>query len=182
MVRRKQGVTPLSPSRIARTRSDEALFKLLSAELKRLLPSDASDDLEQFVKALKHLPRGLRAMAATYELDVSMALDDLGWHFANWHHQGLALETLAGLRELGAIEESGIFGRAMEIALAHWDFLASDGFVQAYDGSDIEVALSPLNDRLWELLGYRGERGRNLLALWAPYARRLPERVCSNPV
>jgi len=175
-------MTPLTPSRIARTRSDEALFKLLGGELKRLLPSYASDDLEPFVKALQHLPRGLRAMAATYELDVSMALDDLGWHFANWHHQGLALDTLAGLRELGALEEAGIFERAMAIALAHWDFFVYEGFVEAYNGSDIEVALSPLNDHLWHLLGYQGDGGRDLLALWAPYARRSPERVCSNAV
>ena len=180
MFRRKQGVTPLSPSRIAQTRSDEALFKLLGGELKRLLPSYTSDDLEPFVTALAHLPRGLRTMAATYELDVSMALDDLGWHFANWHHQGLARETLAGLRELGAVEEAGIFERAMAIALAHWDFFASEGFIEAYDGSDIEVALSPLNERLWQLLGHRGEGGRDLLTLWAPYARRSPELVCSN--
>ena len=119
-------------------------------------------------------------MAATYELDVSMALDDLGWHFANWHHQGLARYTLAGLGELGAVEEAGIFERAMAIALAHWEFFAADDFVEAYDSSDIEKAMSPLNDRLWRLLGYQGEGGRNLLALWAPYARRSPESVCSN--
>src|SRR5439155_11028124 len=104
MKRTGQGriMTPLSPSRIARTRSDEALFKLLGGELKRLLPPYDSANLEPLVKSLQGLPPGLRAMAATYELDVSMALDDLGWHFANCHHQRLALETLGGLRELGA--------------------------------------------------------------------------------
>jgi hypothetical protein len=173
-------MTPLSPQRIARTRSDDALFKLLGGELKRLVPLYDSDNLEPFVKSLANLPPGLRAMAATYELDVSMALDDLGWHFANWHHQGLALETLAGLRELGALAEATIFERALEIALARWDFFASKGFVHAYFGSDIDQALKPLNERLWRLLGYRGEGGRSLLALWAPYARRLPERVCAT--
>jgi hypothetical protein len=177
-------MTPLSPSRIARTRSDESLFKLLGGELRRLLPSYDSDNLEPFVKSLQDLPPGLRAMAATYELDVSMALDDLGWHFANWHHQGLALATLAGLRELGALAEATIFEQALEIALARWDFFAAEGFVKAYFGSDIETALNPLNDQLWRLLGYgyRGEGGRSLLDLWAPYARRSPERVCSNAV
>jgi hypothetical protein len=175
-------MTPLSPSRIARTRSDEALFKLLGGELKRLLPSYDNDNLEPLVKSLQDLPLGLRAIAATYELDVSMALDDLGWHFANWHHQGLALETLAGLRELGALAEATIFEQALEIALKRWDFFASEDFVDAYLGSDIETALNPLNDQLWRLLGYRGEGGRSLLALWAPYARRSPERVCSNAV
>ena len=175
-------MTPLSPSRIARTRSDEALFKLLGGELKRLLPPYDSDDLDPFVKSLQDLPEGLRAMAATYELDVSMALDDLGWHFANWHHKGLALETLAGLRELGACAEAAIFERALEIALAHWDFFAAKGFVEAYFESSVETALSPLNDRLWRLLGYRGEGGRSLVDLWVPYARRSPERVCTMAV
>src|SRR5262249_45883802 len=155
----------LSPSRIARMRSDEALFKLLGGELKRWLPPYDSDHLEPLVKSLQRLPPGLRAMAATYELDVSMALDDLGWHFANWHHQGLALETLAGLRELGAFAEATIFEQALKIARARWDFFASEGFVEAYLGSDVETALNPLNDQLWRLLGYQGEGGRSLLDL-----------------
>jgi hypothetical protein len=175
-------MTPLSPSRIVRTRSDEALFKLLGVELKRRLPPYDSDHLEPLVKSLEKLPPGLRAMAATYVLDVSMALDDLGWHFANWHHRGLALETLAGLREMGALAEASIFEQALEIACARWDFFASEGFVKAYSGSDLETALDPLNDQLWRLLGYPGEGGRSLLDLWAPYARRSPERVCSCAV
>jgi hypothetical protein len=173
-------MTPLSPSRVVRTRSDDALFKLLGGESKRLLPPYDSDNLEPLVKSLQDLPPGLRAMATTYELDVGMALDDLGWQFANWHHQGLALETLAGLRELGALAEATIFEQALEIALMRWDFFASEGFVEAYLGSDIDTALNPLNDRLWRLFGYRGVGGRSLLALWAPYARRSPERVCSS--
>jgi hypothetical protein len=175
-------MTPLSPSRIGRTRSDKALSRLLGGELKRLLTSYDSENVEPLVKSLQDLPVGLRAMAATYELDVSMALDDLGWHFANWHHQGLALETLAGLRELGALAEAIIFEQALEIAVKRWDFFASADFVDAYDGSDIEKALNPLNGKLWRLLGYQGEGGRSLVDLWAPYARRSPERVCSNAV
>jgi hypothetical protein len=170
----------LSPSRIARTRSDEALFKLLVRELKRLLPPYTSDDLESFVKELQHLPEGLRAMASVYELDVSMALDDLGWHFANWHHRELACETLAGLRDLEAVEEASIFERAFEIALSHWDFFAAEDFVDRYLNSDVGELLDPLNDRLWRLLGYRGEGGRSLVTLWVPHARRYPESVCSD--
>ena len=56
-------------------------------------------------------------MAATFELDVSMALDDLGWHFGNWTHRGYCDETLHGLRELEAGEytemfanDGGVFG------------------------------------------------------------------------
>ena len=138
MDRRKQGVTPLSPSRIAKRASDEALFKLLGGELKRLLSPYTSDDLEPFVKAVEQLPIGLRSMAATYELDVSMALDDLGWHFANWHHQGLAVETLAGL--------------------ANWGPSRRPGF-QTSDGNRVRtLGLFRVQTLCWGLrrLGYRG--------------------------
>ena len=74
----------LDSSADCRKRSDEKLFKHLGAELTRTLGPGATsgDDLDVFVRRLGQLPRGLRTMAATYELDVSMTLDDLGWHFA----------------------------------------------------------------------------------------------------
>ena len=121
-------------------------------------------------------------MAATYELDVSMALDDLGWHFANWHHKGLARETLLGLLELGASEEAEIFSQALKIAFVNWDLFANEDFVQAYAHSEIEEALDPLNDRLWVLLGYRGKEGKALVHRWVPYARQYPERVCATRI
>jgi hypothetical protein len=37
-----------------------------------------------------------------------MALDDLGWHFYNFHSRELAEETYRGLRELGADEAAEI--------------------------------------------------------------------------
>jgi hypothetical protein len=52
-------------------------------------------------------------MAATFELDVSMALDDLGWHFVNWTHRGFCDATLWGLRELEAGEYADMFVKAL---------------------------------------------------------------------
>jgi hypothetical protein len=72
----------LTEERIRACASDEDLFQALSAELHRRLPDGEGDDLDLFVERLRGLPKGLRAMAAIYQLDVSMALDDLGWHFA----------------------------------------------------------------------------------------------------
>ena len=63
-------------------------------------------------------------MAATYDLDVSMALDDLAWHFIN--HDGsmeFAEETVLGLRELEAPEAADIFHAALEIIAPHWQEL-----------------------------------------------------------
>jgi len=84
-------------------------------------------------------------MASTYQLDVSLALDDLGWHFANWHHHGYALETSRGPRELGADSLAASFDAAHALASQYWAQLAAPGFVEWYHDSDLEKALEPLN-------------------------------------
>jgi hypothetical protein len=68
--------------------SDDDLFSLLGHELQSRIASRRGSP--EFVVEIRELPPGLRAMAATYELDVSLAVDDLGWHFGNWHDMELA--------------------------------------------------------------------------------------------
>ena len=170
---------PLTPADIARIRSDEALQARLGEEITRLIGgSPASTRIGPFVRSLRSLPRGLRAMAATYELDVSMALDALEDHFVNWHHKALAQETLRGLRVLGAREEAMVFEQAFGLASRHWRRLGTGV-------PDLDSALyrkfEPLNARLWRLLGYQGHTGRSLLTRWAPYARAHPDEVCVMP-
>ena len=74
---------PLTEDRI-RACSDEELFELISSELRERLPDSPSYDFDLFMAKLRQLPIGLRAMAATYELDVSMCLEDFCWHFRKW--------------------------------------------------------------------------------------------------
>jgi hypothetical protein len=167
----------IHPLQIMNTPDDDALFKLLSAELDAQL-SATSRDVEALHQQLLRLPLGLRAMGATHPLDVSMALDDLGWHFGNWPSQPLAGETLAGLKELGATEAADIFDAAWSCAKEHWAFVCSGEFFDTYHGSPLEQTLLPLNRKLWTLLGYDGSTGKNLLAYWVPYARAHPDRVC----
>jgi len=167
----------LHPLRIINTSSDEALFDLLSQELQVRL-GQVSRDMDALHRALVQLPRGLRAMGATHPLDVSMALDDLGWHFSNWPSKPIAEETLIGLRELGAMEEAIIFEAALSLALKHWDFICSDDFHDKYSESALDQAMLPLNRQLWALTGYDGGSGKNLLSYWVPYARAHPELVC----
>ncbi|HKQ37635.1 MAG TPA: hypothetical protein VJ063_06115 [Verrucomicrobiae bacterium] len=87
--------------------SDDDLFTLLAKELETRI--SAKRGSPQFIAQIRRLPVGFRAMAATYELDVSLTLDDLGWHFGNWRDEALAEETARGLEVLGAPELATIF-------------------------------------------------------------------------
>ncbi len=119
-------------------------------------------------------------MAAIHSLDVSMALDDLGWHFFNERHRGLCEETRLGLRELEAIEAADIFEAACAIVFPQWDEIVAlslqdaDEFVKWYGESGLEGKLHPLNLRLWAICE---ARKLGLLGYWLDYARKYPERV-----
>jgi hypothetical protein len=153
------------------TGSDDEVLDLLSAALISRLPSR---DSPEFLPELRKLPRGLRAMAATYELDVSLALDDLGWHFGNWHDGELAAETMEGLRELGADEFAVLFESAFQHAQRFWSELGSENWTEWYNGSELEAAIIPLNDRAWKLWN---ECPNGLFTYWIKYARKSPEKV-----
>src|ERR1700735_2147681 len=94
---------------------------VLFAQLGFLLPPSEPFHMGRFLKKIRTIPIGLRAMAATFELDVSMALDDLGWHFGNWCYRPYCDQTLWGLRELEAVEYADMFAKAYELAQSCWD-------------------------------------------------------------
>ena len=122
--------------------SDDELLALLGRELvERITTKHGSPE---FLAEIKELPAGLRAMAATYELDVSLAVDDLGWHFGNWHSLDLAEETAAGLDELGATELAEVFRAAFQLAQDYWIALGSEDWKEWYHGSALEKAADPL--------------------------------------
>ena len=174
----------MTPDIIASTASDKELLEKLFSELEAAVPADLHDNLDEFVETLQDLSPGLRAMASTYQFDVSMTLDDLGWHFANWHHHGYARETGSGLRELEAGEVAEIFDRAYSIACHEWDRMTRlldesfDAFSSWYGTSELEATLMPLNRRLWELFKIENSSGQcGIFKLWVDYARRYPDRV-----
>jgi hypothetical protein len=173
-------VTTLSVNTIQNTPSDEALNALLADELARRLGPGPSADMRRFLDLLRSLPRGLRAMASVHALDQSIALDDLGWHFRNWHDLELAEETAEGLRELEANDHAVVFEKALLVARDYWDFFGKPDFRHVYIGSAVEAALSPLNERLWTIQGYRSEPGRSIVESWPQYSRKHPERVVVN--
>jgi hypothetical protein len=166
-------MTNITPELIARTDSDEDLFALLGCELERQLPNGRRAN-DEFVAELRNLPRGLRAMAATYELDVSLTLDDLGWHFGNWHHLALGEETAAGLEELGATELAELFRAAFLLARDFWVELGAENWTEWYHGSPLEPAVTPLTVKAWAILD---TKHMGLFSYWLEYARRHPERL-----
>jgi len=155
-----------------RSKSDEELFALLGKELEKRI--SAKRGSAEFVAEIRKLPVGLRAMAATYELDVSLALDDLGWHFGNWHNADLATETAQGLEELGATELAEVFRNAFRLAQQYWTELGAEGWAEWYHGSAFERATEPLTRQAWSILK---SRKNGIFTYWIDYARQYPERV-----
>ncbi len=165
---------------IEKCASDDELYKLIAVELERRLKAVSRRDFEGTVRCIRVLPAGLRAMAASYELDVSVTLDDLGWHFANWHHRDYCDETLAGLKELEAGEVAELFERAYATVLPYWDKVTSllakdfDKFSKWYSRSQLEKDLMPLNQRMWAI---HRELPKGLFSYWLGYARKYPSKL-----
>ena len=173
----------LTEARILECPDRDELLDLLSDELQSRLPGGEGNDLDRFLNRTRMIPVGLRAMAATYQLDVSITLDDFGWHFANWHHRPYCDETLWALRELEAEEEADLFARAYALVQPHWDKIGElldddfDAFVEWYRDSPLDEALLPLTRRMWELQKIH----YNLFGHWVSYARKYPHKVCQLP-
>jgi hypothetical protein len=151
--------------------SDDELFSLLGRELERRI--SAARGSPEFIAEIHKLPVGLRAMAATYELDVSLALDDLGWHFGNWHSIDMAQETARGLEELGAADLARIFREAFRIAQQYWTELGAEDWMDWYHGSPFETATKPLTEQARSIC----DKNQGIFKYWVDYARRYPERV-----
>jgi hypothetical protein len=159
--------------------SDQELSELLTSELNRWLPNGQNADPDVFLADLVALPSGLRAMALIYQLDVSITLDDLGWHFANWHHRRYCEQTIWALRELEAFEHAELFAQAYAVAQPSWDkigeLIAKDfaAFVEWYPESERDKATIPLTRRMWQLQKING----GLLGFGIGYARKHPLKI-----
>jgi hypothetical protein len=170
---------PLTIAQITAAATHEALFQIIGLELTERLTTAEPDDLDDFLARTRRLPIGLRAMAATYQLDVSLTLDDFGWHFANWHHHAYCDETHWALRELEAFEQADLFAQAYAAALPFWrkigDLVAEDfdDFVTWYAASGFEAAILPMTERMRELQ----KIDDGLFGCWSRYARKYPERM-----
>lgn len=155
----------------------------LLSEIHRVLTERAAGnpygvDGGDFAGGIQSLPVGLRAMAATYWLDVSLTLDSITWHFGNFGHPDLVRETEAGLRELGLHDLAACFTEAKELMvplLAHRTEGDGDPY-QILKHAGSEERARKLDERAWKIDGPDPERSV-IFEAWIRYARQHPERV-----
>lgn len=162
---------------------DEQLFQLISEALENLFSGSVGKDPETLLAALDAAPLGLRAMAGIHDLDVSMALDDLAYHFGNHNDERFLRETAAGLKELEAFEAAEIFVSAWEIVKPFLVEIRENGpritdFDTYLQKTGIQARVDPLNERMWAICKKCGPNG--LLQYWLEYARKYPQR-CLKP-
>src|SRR5579862_9141421 len=104
---------------IRESSDDDRLFKLISDELAMRFPKKLQQNPTRFLAALAKAPRGLRAMAAVCDLDISLTAEDLAGHFVKHHDDHLLHETALGLKELEASEMADIFLAAWSVLKPH---------------------------------------------------------------
>jgi hypothetical protein len=158
---------------------DKALFNLLSGELERLLPKEVQRDRDLYHQTLADLPRGLRAMAGIFFLDVSIAIDDLAWHFGNQNDERYLQETLNGLHELELFEVADLFEKAWKIMAPHLDKIRRDDWdgmnpTDWYEKIGVQQRIDPMDAIIRTHCKRAGKLG--LLESWVPYARKYPGR------
>jgi hypothetical protein len=168
----------LTVEAIRAAEDDDALIQLLSEELQRHLPEEVLNDPDATYRMVTTLPRGLRAMAGMHLFDISMALDDIAWHFGNQNDERALRETLNGLRELELYDAAACFEKMWDFMRPHMAALRSGD----YDGKDFpnwledigaQAFAEPMSKLIWDQSEGAGKFG--FLSSWADYARRYPE-------
>ncbi len=154
----------------------------LLEEIQRRLTARASGDPYggdgAFAANIANLAPGLKAMAATHWLDISLALDSITWHFGNFGEPGLVAATEAGLRELGLHELAVCFAEARDLMIPLLSHCTeADG--NPYDilnQSGLQERGKELDDRA-EAIADLARDESLIYEAWIRYARQHPERV-----
>jgi hypothetical protein len=131
----------------------------------------------KFAAEIKSLPVGLRAMAATHWIDISLTLDSVCWHYRNFGEPSFVALSEAGLRELGLSELADVFHEAGTLMMplassraATWD--------EAIEKNGLEDRVDTIDRRGWDVYGepIKGDNG-TIYSSWIRYAHLYPERV-----
>lgn len=162
--------------------SDEALFEKICSLWTNRVPGLAnpySND-GSYAAAISSLPIGLRSMAATHHLDLSLTLDDIGWHFLNFGELSFVRETESGLRELGLQDVADWFRESHEIVAPLRAEINEIG--DYYECLRNHGQLSRIEELTQLARGKDTGSGPEALrsciySAWVKYARQSPERV-----
>lgn len=159
----------------------QEIFSRLSKSVNALADPYSKDG--SYATAIHQLPVGLRSMAATHHLDVSLTLDDIGWHFLNFGEPAFVRETESGLRELGLGDIADLFAEAFAIVSALRPEIESCG--DYYACLEKHGRIGRINE-LTQKARDKGAAcrkevsGSPIYAAWIDYARRHPENVFGN--
>jgi hypothetical protein len=159
-------------------KDDAGLLKELQALLTTRVVGDPYGTDGSFAANIAQLPPGLKAMAATHWLDISLTLDSITWHFGNFGEPHLVAETEAGLRELGLQELALCFGEARELMLPLLaERTEADGDpYEILESAALKTRGDELDERAWALDNL-GPGKSVIYDAWIRYARQHPERV-----
>lgn len=152
------------------TTEDEELVSRIFDLLKTRLSADPYGWDNSFALEIRPLPAGLRAMAATHHLDVSLTLDDIGWHFLNFGHPSHVEETEYGLRALGLPEVAAMFHEAYQLVQPHLGKIRRPGGDYHAVMQDVGAMerINELTDRARVAIGKQG-----IYRHWAAYGERI---------
>lgn len=159
-------------------KDDAGLMSEIEAILAAQVVGDPYSEDGSFAATLSSLPSGLRAMAATHWLDVSLTLDSITWHFGNFGEPHLVAQTEAGLDELGLHDLALCFREAKELM---FPLLAkrteADGDPdEILERKGLSAVADELNRRSWDMDDL--VPGKSLIYdAWIRYARQNPEKV-----
>jgi hypothetical protein len=158
-------------------KDDEGLLEDIQATLASRVQGDPYSSDGAFAQNLSSLPKGLRAMAATHWLDISLTLDSVTWHFGNFGERALVAQTEEGLLELGLDELAGVFREAKALMAPFIDQMSPE---QLPDELLEKAGLGEFGDTIdrkaWELHDI-GSGKSAIYDAWVRYARSSPELV-----
>jgi hypothetical protein len=118
-------------------------------------------------------------MAATHHLDISLTMDDSGWHFLNFGEPGLVRETEAGLRELGLGDIADCFLEAHAIVRPlKPEIKEADDYYECLESRGLMAKVNELTDKASQ--GQPIVSGSRIYAAWIKYARARPESVFAS--
>jgi hypothetical protein len=160
--------------------SDEELLKEIFSVLSKSVSSiaDPYSDDGSYAAALAGLPTGLRAMAATHHLDISLTLDDIGWHFLNFGEPGLVRKTEAGLRELGLGDIADYFVEAHAIVNPlKPEIRESEDYYFCLESRGLMARIYELTHKAQASERQPTVSYSRIYAAWIKYARAHPEKV-----